>query len=413
MPAVIDDDLYADEVIADPYAYYGWLREVDPVHWNARYETWVVTRYADIVWLLRRPELFSSRFYADDQQPPSPPIAAGDMDELRFVSRFRSSEFIQNDPPEHSRMRNVVNRFFTPGRMELWRGMVREVVDTLLTDVESRDRFDVLPDLAAQLPLRVIAELLGVPADDRQSLKEHADRRMRSALSLAPDRMRVAASGIRDTSDYLEAALDGGRTGAAGSLLEILHGAETTGSSSRAETLANAQLLIDAGHETTVQLICNGMLALLTHREQWDRLVADPAGLAAGATEECLRYDPPLPAPRRLVAQDVELGGSFLRRGQRVVFVLAAGNRDPRVFPDPDRFDITRSPNRHVVFGSGMHVCLGQYLARMEGQEVFRALATRMPDLELTDKPVQYAKVRGVRSLLGLPVRRQQPAGSR
>jgi cytochrome P450/ferredoxin len=402
--AVIDDEMYADAVIANPYPYYGHIREVDPVHWNARYETWLVTRHEDIVWLLKHPELFSSRFYADDTQPPSPPIDAADMPDLRYVNEFRRHELIQNDEPDHRRMRAVVNGFFTRSRMEAWRRMVRQAVDSLLDRLAGRDGFDAVSDLGGPLPLLVISEMLDIPSGDRPALKEHADRRMHSALSLAPNRMRVAASGIRDTSDYLEEQLGSGLWDDGTSLMAILAQAGSAGSHSRAEVLANAQMLIDAGHETTIQLICNGLLAFMRNRDQWERFKAAPEELGRSAVEECLRYDPPLPAPRRLAAGDVELRGKTIRRGQRVFYAIAAGNRDPRVFEDPDRFDIGRGPNRHIAFGYGVHVCLGQYLARMEGQEVFEALAARMPDIHLATDRVEYAKIRGVRSLRSLPV---------
>lgn len=400
-----DDDMYADEVVADPYAYYGRLREHAPVYWNARYGTWLVTRHEDVVWLLRNPDLFSSRFYADDPQPPSPPIHDEDAGELAFVSGFRSHEMIQNDLPDHGRMRGIFRRYFTPAQMERWREMVRGAVSDLLDEALAGDVVDLRADVGAELPLRVISELLGVRPQDRAALKEHADRRMQSALSLEPDRMRVGASGIRDTSEYLTAMLDV-PSGEPEELLSLLLAAEEAGTYSRDEVLANAQMLIDAGHETTIQLICNGALAFLRHPDQWARFVAAPRELAVSAVEECLRFDPPLPAPRRLASHDLELRGATIRRGDRVAFVIAAANRDPRVFTDPDTFDIGRTPNRHIAFGSGLHVCLGQHLARIEGQEVLAALAERWPGMASAGGPVEYAKVRGVRSLLRLDVAR-------
>ncbi len=363
-----------------------------------------MTRYEDIVWLLRHPELFSSRFYADDALPPSPPIDDADVDELRYVNEFRKHEMIQNDPPDHRRLRSAISSFFTTSRMETWREMIRTVVGSMLDGLAGPNGFDVCADIGRPLPLRVIAVLLGIPEADRAVLKEHADRRMRSALSLEPGRMRDGASGIRDSGAYLAAALDRGGWDDGTSLMALLVAAERRGDYSRDEVIANAQMLVDAGHETTIQLLCNGALAFLRHPDQWRRLVGSPDELAASATEECLRYDPPLPAPRRIAARDVELGGKAIRRGQRVLFVIAAGNRDPRAFDDPDRFDIGRDPNRHITFGHGIHACLGMHLARMEGQEVFRALAMRMPEMGLAAEKIEYAKVRGVRSVLALPV---------
>lgn len=406
MTITIDDELYSPDVIADPYTYYGHVREVDPVHWNERYQTWLVTRYDDIVWVLRHPEAFSSRFFADDPQLPSPPIDEADIDDYRYVVRFRSDELIQNDPPDHTRLRAVVNKFFTPSKLEQWRGMVAGVVEELFDEVIERggaEGFDVCADIGRPLPLRVIAELLGVPREDRTLLKEHADRRMLASLGLEPDRMRVAASGIRDTTAYLQTELTN-HSSAGHDILSILLDAEERKVYSHQEVLANAQGLIDAGHETTIQLICNGTLAFLRHPDQWERFKAASTELAASATNECLRYDPPLPAPRRLAAQDVELGGKTIRRGERVTFVLAAANRDPRAFEEPDRFDVGRHPNHHLAFGQGIHFCLGQYLAKLEGEEVFKAMARRVPDIRLDTDHVTYARLRGVRAVLALPV---------
>jgi cytochrome P450 len=159
--------------------------------------------------------------------------------------------------------------------------------------------------------------------------------------------------------------------------------AERNGRYSRSEVLANAQSLIDAGHETTVQLIGAGTLAFMRNRHQWELLRSDPARLAESATEECLRYDPPLVHVRRVASRDFRLHDRTIRAGQRVRGMIASANRDPREFRDPDRFDIKRSPNRHIAFGAGIHFCLGQYLARVEGQEVFKALATRFPSMRL------------------------------
>src|SRR5262249_45750497 len=154
-----------------------------------------------------------------------------------------------------------------------------------------------------------------------------------------------------------------------------------------------------AGHETTIQLLCNGTLAFLRHPKEWARFRSDAEGLAATATAECLRYDPPVTESRRITVRDVELQGKQIRKGQHVTCVLTSANRDPRAFPEPDRFDITRSPNRHLAFGTGIHFCLGQYLARLEGEEVFKALADRIPDMYLVTNKVDYTRVRNIRSI--------------
>jgi cytochrome P450 len=396
-------NLYREDVLADPYSYYGRLREEDPVHWNPEYKTWIVTRYEDVSWLLKHPELFSSEFYKREQRPLTPPIDEGDEELAEFVSEFRALEIIQSDPPEHTRLRAVWRKPFAPKFIAEWRELIRGAIAQLLDRVEIKGHMDVIEDVGRPLPLLVISEMLGVPGPDRQRLKEQAEERMASALSLAPNRMRRSATAIRESSEYFDRLLDQ-RTAESSDLLGVLVAAEHEGAYTREESVANAQGLLDAGHETTLQLIGNGTLAFMRHQEQWELFKSDPEGLAVSATEECLRYDPPLFALRRIAAADVQLRGRTIRKNDRVLWVIAAANRDPRVFDDPERFDIRRAPNKHLSFGAGVHYCLGQYLARVEGQEVFKALATRFPTLRLDVDAVEYAELRGVRSLKSLPV---------
>jgi len=406
------DDMYSTEVLADPFSYYGRLRDEDPVHWSEKYQTWLVTGYDDVMWVLRHPELFSSEYYVrDSARPPVPPIDPSDAEFAEFVVRFRACEFIQNDPPYHSRMRAPLRAYFSPKGIESLRVRIRQAVASLLDAVVDQGSMDVRGDLAKPLPLLVISDLLGLPAEDRPLLAQQAELRMQSALSLAPDRMRLAAQGIRESCEYLDRHLRQRRPGnREPDVLDILIGAQQDGHYDRQEVLANTLSLLDAGHETTIQLICNGLLAFLRHPDQLNLFRTDPVRLAQTAVEECLRFDPPLPALRRIAATDVSLRGRLIRRGDRVGFVIASANRDPRVFADPDRFDIRRSPNRHVTFGSGIHHCLGHYLARLEGQEVFIALATRLPDIRLATDVVSYAAVRGVRNITSLQVSWHRPA---
>jgi cytochrome P450 len=252
--------------------------------------------------------------------------------------------------------------------------------------------------------LLVISEMMGIPRADRAMLKRQADERMLSALSLEPDRMRRGAAGIRESSEYLHTQLELRLAEPRDDLLQVLAEAQRAHHYSREEAVANAQTLIDAGHETTIQLLCNGMLAFMRHPDQWELLRSDPRGLAAAATEECLRFDAPIPSLRRIAASDVGLRGKQIRAGDRVSWVIAAANRDPRVYADPDRFDITRSASQHLAFGFGAHYCLGQFLGRIEGQEVFIAMAQRFPSLRLATESLSYARVRGIRRLMSLPV---------
>ena len=399
--------LFSPDFFADPFTFYAHLRESEPVSWNEQYEMWLVTRYDDVSELTRRPQMFSADLSLDDR-PPSPRVREEDARALAVVDRYRAEEFIQKDPPEHTAKRKPVAERFSPRRMEQVRPVVRAVVEGLFDDVADRGAADVVTEIARPLPLRVINELMGIAADERGAVAAQAGRRMASVLSLAENRMATSAEGFAETAALLVRELDRRLDPACplhDDVLADIAGAEANAVYSREESLSNAMLIIDAGHETTVQLVCNSTLSLLRHPAQWARLREDPDALVASATEESLRFDPPLQAIRRIVARDVELGGHLLRAGDRIHGVIASANRDPAQFADPDTFDVGRSPNAHLAFGAGAHYCLGQYLARMEGQEYLRALVARMPRLRLASEQLRYVHAPRVRSITTLPVR--------
>ncbi len=402
MGTAIHDDLFAPDVIAEPYGYFGRLRAEDPVHWNAKYELWVLTRYDDVVWLVRHPELFSSEVFKRDPRPPYPPIPEADMELYGSVRAFFGDFFIQHDRPSHTQMRKVVHGYFTPNAMEAWRPLVRTVIGELLDEVEGLGQMDVMRDFATPLPVLVIARMLGLPSQDRQFIRELAQKLLfigRGDLN----RMLPLTDGINGLVQYLSPLIEERRARPGEDLLSVLASGETTGAYTRDEVLANAVLLLLAGHETTINLICNGALALIRHPEQWALLQRNPA-LAVGATEECLRYDPPVKSLQRIAAQDVELRDIAIRKLDRARWFITAANRDPEKFPDPDRFDITRDPNPHVAFGSGIHHCLGATLARVEGQEAFQALVQRYPALSMKTEELEYHPSITFRSLKTLPV---------
>ena len=397
------DDLFAPEVIADPYAYFGHLRETDPLHWNARSELWIVTRYEDLVWLVRHHELFSSAVIKSDQRPPYPPIDAEDRGLFDEVRHFRSDQLVEQDRPAHTTMREAVHEYFTPTAMESWRPFVRAAVAELLDEVAPRGRMDVLQALAAPLPVRIITHMMGVPSEDRDHLRALADKLLYINRGESY-RMKPLMEGIRAMMEYVEPKVGQRAEMPENDFISVLAAAEKNGVFTRHQVLVNTALLLFAGHETTMNLICNGTLALLRHPDQWARLTADPAGTVRVATEEILRYDPPVKSTQRIAAADVERHGKQIKKGDRIRWIMAAANRDPRVFERPDRFDLSRSPNPHVSFGSGIHYCLGATLARVEGQEVFRALAERFPDLRLDTDRLEYQPSIQFRSLKSLPV---------
>lgn len=399
----IHDDLFASDVIADPYAYFGRLRETDPLHWNAQSQLWIVTRYDDLVWLVRHHELFSSAVIGSDQRPPYPPIDPDDRGLFEEVRQFRSDQLVEQDRPGHTSMRGAVHEYFTPTAMEEWRPFVRAAVGELLDAVQSKGRMDLLEALAAPLPVRIITQMMGVPNEDREHLRQLADKLLYINRG-EPYRMKPLMEGIREMMAYVEPKVAVRAEHPESDFISVLAGAERQGIFTRHQVLVNSALLLFAGHETTMNLICNGTLALLRHPDQWAKLCADPEGLARLATEECLRYDPPVKSTQRIAAADVERHGKTITKGDRIRWFMAAANRDPRAFVDPDRFDLSRSPNPHVSFGSGIHYCLGATLARVEGQEVFRALAERFPALRLETDVLEYQPSIQFRSLKSLPV---------
>jgi cytochrome P450 len=403
MVTAVRDDMFTPDVIADPYGYYGRLRDEDPVHWNKTYELWVVTGYDELVWLTRHHELFSSAVFKNDPRPPYPAIDESDLGLYDYVRNYQGDQFIQHDRPEHLEMRRVVHGYFTPKSMEAWRPFVQKAVKELLDAAEQKGSMDVMRDLATPLPVLVIAQMMGVPEQDRPYVRELAEKLLYIGRG-EYDRMKPLTEGMRGMIDYVSPLVDERIVKPGDDFISVLASGEKAGVFTRHEVLVNTSLLLLAGHETTINLLCNGTLALMQHPDQWALLKEDPAGRAKLATEECLRYDAPVKSIQRIASQDVEMGGKAMRKDERVRWFISSANRDPAKFADPDRFDITRWPNQHVAFGSGTHHCLGATLARVEGQEVFKALAERFPGLEVENVRLEYQPSITFRSLKSLPV---------
>jgi len=403
MATAINDDMFTSGVMADPYAYYGRLRAEDPVHWNQLYELWVVTRYDDVVWLTRHNELFSSAVFKNDPRPAYPAIDESDLGLYEYARNYQADQFIQHDRPEHLEMRKVVHSYFTPRSMEAWRPFVRNAIKDLLDAAEAQGRMDVMRDFATPLPVLVIAQMMGVPREDRFYVRELAEKLLNIARGEV-DRMRPLVEGMQGMLEYVSPLVDERLVNPGDDFISVLAQGEKRGVFTRHQVLVNTSLLLLAGHETTINLLCNGTLALLQHPDQWALYKQDPAGLAERATEECLRYDGPVKSIQRIALQDVEMRDKVLHKDERIRWFIASANRDPEKFPEPDKFDIMREPNQHVSFGSGIHHCLGATLARLEGQEAFRALAERFPDLRLETETFEYVPSITFRSLKTLPV---------
>lgn len=390
---------FTDELLANPYPIYARYRSQDPVHWDEADERWQLFRFDDVTSVLRNPSASSARTEAVMRFVPR---------RYRPLMEFRSKSMISRDAPDHNRLRLLVSKAFTARAVEAMTGNIQRLVDGYLDAVQSRGRMDVIADLAYPLPVTVIAEMLGVPVEDRARFKHWSDEvsvlagggGSPTALKKS-DYARIAQS-YGELTAYFGAITAQRRLKPQGDLLSALVQAEEAGDRlSEDELFANASLLLVAGNETTTNLIGNGTYALLRHPDQLQKLRDNPA-LIPAAVEELLRYDSPVQMTSRVMTHDVERSGKQLRQGQMVMLFLGAANRDPAVFPEPDRLNVERADNKHLSFGLGSHFCLGAQLARLEARIAFETLLRRMPNLRLDGPEPRYRhhfNLRGLQSL--------------
>jgi cytochrome P450 len=386
------------EVLADPYPLYHRLRTESPVHWDPFLHAWIVTRYADVVSVLQR---FSAA------RTPSPEqLDAIGLGSLRPLAGVMVRQMLFLDAPAHTRIRGLAAQAFTPRRVERLRAHIQQITDTLLDAVIERGRLDVIDELAAPLPAIVTAEMLGVPTADHRQLKAwSADfAEMLGNFQHNPDRAARVLHSTAAMLDYFRAAVREQQARPREGLVGALLRAEVDGDRfTEDEVIANCIVTMVGGQETTTNLIGNGVLSLLRHPDQLERLRRDPA-LLPSAVEELLRYESPSQHTARLAPEDVVLGDTLIRRRQAVIAVMGAANRDPARFPEPDRLDLARTDNRHVAFGWAAHFCFGAPLARLEGQIAFSTLLRRLGDLRLEPAPLTWRDNLGLRGLTALPV---------
>jgi cytochrome P450 len=387
---------FLPEVHQDPYPVYRRLREQAPVHWNIP-GIWLLTRYADAVRLLRHPGMGSD-------------FRSSDLYEL-FVQMSgdawvpeREPSMLFRDPPDHTRLRNLVSRAFTARVIEELGPFMREVVDGLLDVAAEHGEFDVVTGLAHPLPVAVICRMLGVPAEDEPLFAGWSEDLVHTLDPMVPPEvMRRGIEATRAFEAYFRELIADRRRRPGEDLLTALIAAESAGDRlSEQELLTTLILLLVAGHETTVNLIGNGTLALLRNPDELGRLRADP-GLIRTGVEELLRYDSPVQFTGRVALERVEFGDVKVGKGQQVVALLGAANHDPAQFADPDRLDLGREDNRHIAFGGGIHFCLGAALARAEGRVAIARLVDRFPGLELAGEPERKTTIT-LRGLRHLPV---------
>ncbi|BAJ33284.1 MULTISPECIES: cytochrome P450 [Kitasatospora] len=419
------------------YDFYRDLRDTDELYWDRTLNAWVATGHQVVSGTAGDPRFSSVRY------PDIDAVSA----ELRPLARVLSRQMLYSDAPDHGRLRSLLSRAFTPRAVGALSGRISAAVDQVLDRAAPTGRLDVVAELARPLPLAVICDLLGVPERDRSTLSAWSDP---VAAAIGSSRLdeeegRAASRAMQETLDYLRQLLggeggeggegeDGGERAEGGGdaphTLRALLGIDGADGADGAgigvsggeqdrdldELLANCALLLIAGHETTTHFIGNAALALLRHPEAADRLRARPE-LIPAAVEELLRYDSPVQLMLRRARHDLDLAGRRIAAGQAVLLVCGAANRDPAVFPDPDRLDFERPGGRHVAFGYGPHFCLGAALARLEGAIVLEALLTRLPDWRLDGPAPSWQRSLNFRGLDSLQVSfdptplRQPPVG--
>ncbi|MGQ0824545.1 MAG: cytochrome P450 [Actinomycetota bacterium] len=398
---------FEPDFFKDPYSQYRAVREQDPVHLSP-IGAWALFRYEDVHRVLRDPHLSVEERNTTLTPPPLPP----DLQAQLEVREARGSHTMLNlDPPDHHRLRRLVSKVFTPRTVEKLRPRVRQLVDECLEDVAARGtgEIDVIGDLAFPLPFTVISEMLGIPEFvDRAELREWSGAIVKQFDPiLTEDEIRAAFSAGDRFWELMNEVIEWKRAHPGDDLLTGMIAAEDDGDRLSLEELIEQSLLLYvAGHETTVNLIGNGTLALCRHRDQLEQLVRDPA-LDINAIDELLRYDSPVQMSRRItLAEDYEIGGKHMEAGTMLMTCLGSANRDPQKWgADADRLDLSRADAaQHVSFGGGFHSCLGAHLARVEGQVAIGTLVRRFPNLALATDQVEWNGRIVLRGLVRLPL---------
>ncbi len=386
----MDFNPLSPEVTANPYPYYTELRNKAPVIWLEPFQCWALSRYADVDFALRNPQIFSSSVFTAE--------ALGDLNPVPEVPWI-----LDMNPPDHTRLRKLANKGFTPRLIRTLEPRVQVIIQELLQPLRGQSESDLVATFSGPLPTIVIAEMLGVEPERRDDFKVWSDDVIRATGRPTDETERTQIrKSEAELRTYFERMIERRRTEPGEDVITALVQAEEERDMlSSKEILALAVLLLLAGNETTTNLIGNAVLTLLNHPDELAKVRADPALLPA-LVEEVLRYDSPVQVIFRRTAQEVELEGGKIPAGQNVFLLLGSANRDERQFPEPDRFDITRNPQDHVAFGYGIHYCLGAPLARLEGRNALESLLFECPPFRLAIErvaPIASLIVRGPQTL--------------
>jgi cytochrome P450 len=375
------------ELRSDPYPFYARLRRADPFHRCRNADGWVLSRYEDVLAVLRDPS-----YSADERTHRRFPS---------FVERFKRAglrnpydddrgSMLRLDPPDHTRLRGLVAKAFTPRAVERMRARIDAILKELLDSRPARGPMELVAELAAPLPVRVIAEMLGIPPEDHERFRDWSNEVVRGLGDGTFEDRKAAERAGEELDRYFEAIIAARRTAPKDDLISALAAAEEAGDRlKRNELLSTLTLLLVAGNETTTNLISNATLALLRNPDQLEILRRSPEK-ASGAIDELLRYDSPVQMTSRIARTDRELAGHRIKRGEQLILLLASANRDPDAFPDADRLDVTRTDVRHVAFSHGIHFCLGAQLARLEAGLALEALISRFPSFKLLPQEIPW-----------------------
>lgn len=386
------------EVLANPYPLYERLRTESPVHWDPYLHAWIVTRYEDVITVLTK--------FSAERTPTPEYFAMLGAPQVSPIAKVMVKQMLFRDGAAHARIRKLAAGAFLPARVRLLHDRVQSVATQLVDEIADRNtgKLDLLADFAEPLPSIITAEMLGVPVEDHQKLKNWSVTfaEMLGNFQHNPDRLQGVLDAVENLNAYFENQLREQRKSPTPGLVNTLMTANIDGDRfTDEEVIANCIVTMVGGLETTTNLIGNGILTLLRNPQQMQRLRREPE-IMEPAVEELLRYESPSQHTGRLAPDDVMLGGKLIRKRQAVMAVMAAGNRDPERFPDPDRLDFDRPDNRHLAFGWAAHFCFGAPLARIEAHVAFRTLLDRFPVLEMTNEPLVWRDNLGLRGLKAL-----------
>lgn len=397
---------FSEAVREDPYPYYAALRAEAPVYWAKEAEAWCISRYDDVQFILRHPELFSSDAMRtmlmgarpgvnplEDPEAMARALALTEALAFPLEELMGGRQLLSEDPPRHTDLRNIVNRGFTPRRITMWEPLIRDLAVAYVSDMRDADEVDLVAGLAMPLPVRVICEMLGVESERRDQFKRWSDRIVAgttgSTRSMDPLTSGFADA-MREIAEYVRSVVAERTRQPSDDLISVLVAAHDGECLSAAEMTLFVLLLLIAGNETTTNLVGNATNALLRHPSQFARVSADPS-LVPSWIEETLRWDPPVQFVIRRTTAEVEIAGQQLAANTHVVAILASANRDERHWgPTAEQFDVTRNPQGHLAFGFGNHFCLGASLARLEARIALEALLDELSRRERSEPRLEY-----------------------